>query len=90
MLKKGELREYIKYLKSQISASKVRVLVPDLGKIDETRIKKNFERIFPDKKIFIEENPELLLGIKVIDNDLIYDFNLKDSFENMTGYLEET
>lgn len=89
MLKGGELREYIKYLKSQISASKVRVLVPDLEKIDEKKIKKNFERIFPDKKIFIEQNPELLLGIKVIDSDLIYDFNLKDSFENMTGYLEE-
>lgn len=89
MLKRGELREYIKYLKTQISANKVRVLVPDLGKIDETKIKKHFSKFFPDKKIFVEQNPELLLGIKVIDNDIIYDFNLKDSFENMNGYLKE-
>lgn len=89
MLKKGELREYIKYLKTQISANKVRVLIPDLEKIDEIKIKKNFERIFPDKKILIEQNPELLLGIKVIDNDKIYDFNLRNSFDNMIEYFKE-
>lgn len=89
MLKKNELREYIKHLKTQISANKVRVLVPNLEKIDEIKIKKHFSKFFPDKKIFIEQNPELLLGIKVIDNDIIYDFNLKNSFDNMIEQFKE-
>ena len=89
-LKRSELRDYIKFLKSQIDLRLVRIQVPNLKTIDEINFKKQFSNIFPSKKIIIEENPDILLGMKIIDNDKIYDFNLKDSFESIGEHFSES
>ncbi len=80
---KHNLREYVKYLKTYDSGKKVYVLVPNLLEIDKPKIQKEFSKLFPDKKIIYKESPELILGIRVINNDKIFDFNLQNSFESI-------
>ncbi len=88
-MKRSELREYIKYLKVKIAAKTVYIFVPNLEEIDSSKTKKQFSKFFPDKKIIFEEDPDLLLGLRIVDNDKIYDFNLKNSFENITSYISD-
>lgn len=80
---KRELREYVKYLKTYDLGKKVYVLVPNLLEIDNPKMQKEFTKLFPNKKIIYKETPELILGIRVVNNDKVYDFNLQNSFESM-------
>lgn len=89
-LKRSELRDYVKFLKMQIYQRLVRIQIPNLKTVDEAKLRKQFSNIFLNKKIIIEENPQLLLGMKIIDNDRIYDFNLKDSFESINEHFVES
>ena|SRR3989344_6068680 len=78
-----QLRDYIKYIKFYDARNKITIVFPHLDKIKKTDLKA-FTKLFANKKIIYHEDPSLLLGIRVINNDLVYDFNLKDSFENIT------
>ena len=31
-----------------------------------------------------------MAGLRIVDNDMIYELNLKDSMENMVDYLQKT
>lgn len=86
-LKRYELREYIKYLKAYDMKKKVVILVPNLKESEKTAQNKEISKLFIGRKIIYREDPELLLGVRIIDNDRIYDFNLKNSFEEMTNYI---
>lgn len=89
IMKRSELRDYVKYLKAQIASKQVIIQVTKIEEIDKPKIQKQFGRLFPNKKIHLEENRDLILGLRVIDNDKIYDFNLKNYFEDMGSYLKE-
>jgi len=78
-----DLREYVKYIKAFDLQKKVYVLVPNLSEIDKPKMQKEFTKLFPNKKIIYKEDPEIILGIRVVNNDKVYDFNLQNSFENM-------
>ena len=45
--------------------------------------------IFADKKIKISQNANLLLGLKITDNDLIYDLSLLNSMKQIQNYIQE-
>ncbi len=77
-----QLRDYIKYLKFYDARNKIIIVVPHLDMIKKTDLKV-FTKFYANKKIIYQEDPSLLLGIRVINNDLVYDLNLKDSFENI-------
>ena len=88
-MKRSELREYLKYLKTKIAEKNIYVFAPNLENLDKIQLQKDFSKLFPNKKIVYKEDPELLLGLKVIDNDRIFDFNLKNSFDSMTNYIKD-
>ena len=81
-MKRKELREYIREIKSLDSKMKVRIVVPNLKTFEKKDISSLLKK-YQDKKILYEEDQSLLVGLKVIDNDLIYDFNLKNSLEEL-------
>jgi F0F1-type ATP synthase delta subunit len=80
-LNKEDLRVYIKDLKNLENRKTVRITIADEAIVPE--IKKRFEKIYPDKKIFIEVDPELMVGIRVVDYDNIYELSLQESLETM-------
>lgn len=85
-MKRKDLRQYIKYLKHYESKNKITIVIPSMEKINKKDLGR-FAKLYPNKKIEYLEDPSIILGIRLIDNDLIYDFNLKNTFENITQQI---
>jgi F0F1-type ATP synthase delta subunit len=85
LLNRQELKAYIKAIKNYEKGKSVTLLTPDSAnnKTDVNELKK----LFPDKKILLEQDKSLLAGIRIIDNDTIYDFNLKNTLQNLVSYI---
>lgn len=82
-MKRKELREYLRSVKLIDSKNKVIIIVPSLSKFKKIDLA-SFSKIYARKEIVYREDPALIVGIKVINNDLVHDFNLKNSLENIT------
>lgn len=82
LLKKEELKYYIKALK-QIENKKTITLVVSDEDIDSVaNVVEKIRKIYPDKKILIKTDPTLIAGIKVINDDLIYEVSVKQILED--------
>lgn len=85
-MKRSELRNYIKYLKYYESKNSVSIIIPNLSKINKNDLKA-IAKLYPDKKIKYVEDESIMLGVKIVDNDLIHDYNLKNTFETITQQI---
>ena len=81
-MKRRELREYLRAVKSIDAKNKVTIIVPSLSKFKKSDLSV-FLKTYANKEIIYQEDPSLLVGVKIIDNDLVHDFNLKNSLENI-------
>lgn len=86
LLKSEELKIYIKALKFAEKKSTVLVESPFTIDSDST---KEIQGVFPSKKIVYNVDPSLLLGMKITDNDDVYDLSLKNKLERIESFLEE-
>ncbi|HKC14651.1 MAG TPA: hypothetical protein VKC89_01655 [Patescibacteria group bacterium] len=85
-MKRRQLRVYIKYLKYFEARNKVIIIVPDLKLVSKKELS-SFAKLYPNKKIDYREDPSIILGVRLIDNDLIHDFNLNNSLESITAQI---
>ncbi len=81
-MRRKELREYLRAIKSIDSKNKVTIIVPSLSKFKKTDLS-NLSKIYIGKEIIYKEDPSLLVGVKIINNDIVQDFNLKNSLESI-------
>lgn len=79
LLSRADLKEYIRALKLAEKSHTVSLVLPDTKLYNNNR--KFWESTFKNKRIVVEEDPSLLLGIKVINNDMVYDMTLKNNLE---------
>lgn len=86
-LTRSELKEYIKAIKLLEKGGKIILLMPKIT--GKESLLKEIKRIYPAKKILIKEDKSLIAGIRVIDNDTIFDFNLKNTLQNLVSYVNE-
>lgn len=86
VLKRRELKEYIKALKNRENQMKVTIAAANDIEIDEFLL----SELFPEKKIDFQKDPDLLLGVKITDNDLVYNFNLKSRLEKLIEKMKES
>ena len=84
LISNTDLKKYINGLKLEEKKKNLIVSSP----IDN-QSKGMFEKLFPHKKIILKKDPSLMLGVKVEDNDIIYDFTLKSSFEKILNHIEQ-
>ena len=84
LLSKADLKKYIEGLKSAERENNLIIYSPV-----DNHYEKRFQKLFPNRKIVFVLDPSLMLGIKIIDNDKIYDFTLKNSLEKIIGYIEQ-
>lgn len=84
LLSKLDLKQYINALKLAEKKKSLIVSAP-LNNQDLTK----FEKLFPQKKILFRKDPSLMLGVKIIDNDIVYEFTLKNSLDKMLSYIEQ-
>lgn len=82
-LKREDLKVYIKSLKDIQARNTVFISVP--SKDNMPNLIKEFERLFPNKKISIELDPTLMAGIRIVDYDNVYELSIKDILEK--GFL---
>ncbi len=85
LLTKKELRLYIKALKNWERENKIIVEVASKGGFDLDGI----QELFPDKKLVVTVDPSLLLGMRLYNNDDIFEMSLKNTLEKVTEHIEE-
>lgn len=88
LLSKKKLKAYINFLKKLEDERLIRVFTP-MDKVED-KITRRIRNIFPNKKIEYLKDPDLIAGLRIIDNDVVYEFNLKDSLDNIITYLKRS
>lgn len=83
-INKSDLKKYINCLKLTEKKRSIVVSSP----IDNQDVRK-FEKLFPHKKIIFKKNPSLMLGVQIVDDDLVYNFTLKNSLDKIINYIEQ-
>lgn len=87
-LNRSDLKQYIRELKKFEQGKTVRVALPNTKMLSVSSLNR-VQNCFPKKRLIIKEDPSLLLGLTVIDNDLIYNLSLRDIFTDLNQYLLE-
>lgn len=85
LLKRKDLKLYIREIKIQERKFSVFIDVPT----NHVGIKDKFNGIFPDKKIFYRIDPTLMLGVRVVADDMLYEMNLKNTLDKILEFVEE-
>lgn len=80
-----DLKHYIEALKKQEKKLAVFIDVPMNGLV----FKKEFSRIFPNKKITWKIVPSLMLGTRIIENDMLFEMNLKNTLDKIKSSIEQ-
>ena len=85
-LSRKELKEYIRALK-QLEQKK-RIIV-DTSFVPTEAQKELFREQFSGKDVVFQVNQELLLGVKITDNDIVYDMNLKRTLDALEDFIDQ-
>ncbi len=86
-LKRKDLRSYLRALKILDQENTLFVSMPIT---DDEKVKNALQIRFPNKKIVYTLNKDLLAGIKIVNNDLLYDFTLQGKIERLIGHFYDT
>lgn len=88
ILRKKELKTYIKFIKNLKNEREIKVFTA-VGMKDKKTTDK-ITSIFPNKKVRYFIEPGIIAGIRITDNDMVYEFNLKDSLENLIAHIKQS
>ena len=80
-LSRNDLKQYIRGLKIAEKAKTISLVLPD-AKLYNISLAAGTK-----KRVKIVEDKTLLLGYKIIDNDMIYDMSLKETLEDFAQSL---
>jgi F0F1-type ATP synthase delta subunit len=86
-LSKKDLKRLLFYLKKELA--KKQVYVSSVDKLD-SEILQTLQSIFKEKEIVSISDPDLFAGIRIQDNDMIYDFSIKDKIKRTIHLLTQT
>lgn len=89
LLTRTDLKQYIKELKLLESQKNVKILIPLVNKNTKKDITSKFSKVFSGKNVMIEEDKSLILGVKIVDNDVIYDLSLKNTLNSLNTYINK-
>ncbi len=84
-LSRGELKLYIKALKNIEKNNTIFVYMPKLT--GKSGMEKDFKKNFPSKKFEFKEDSSLVAGVRIVDKDDVYDFNLQNTLKNLISYV---
>ncbi len=82
-----DLKAYLRALKLMEQQKKIYIAMPSASVYNTS--KKDLKKLFPKKELVFTEDPSLLLGMRLIDNDMVYDMNLKSRLENVIEEVEQ-
>lgn len=88
LLKRKDLKTYIRALKLEEKKHMVSVAVPVASVYNKTA--EVFFDVFPGKEVHVSEDKLLLFGAKVAADDMVYDFSLKSKLDDFLYTVEDT
>lgn len=88
-LKRSELKEYLNQLYAAESKQTVKVFIPTESEDNLKELYKSFKKIYPNKKILVAVDPNLLLGIRIENEDNIYELSLRHVLEDLVEYIKQ-
>lgn len=86
-LTRQNLKQFIRMLKVYEKKISVIVIMPFKNTEDDRKI---FEKIYKDKKIIFKTDPSIIAGVRVVENDMLYDFNLKNTLDNLRDHIKNS
>lgn len=88
LLKREDLKVYIKNLKTTEARKTVIITLPNDKGLRE--IKNYFTELYSNKRLVFKLDESLLTGIKIVDYDNVYELSLKSFLENsLKGTLND-
>ena len=84
-LNRNQLKIYIDGLKRW--RQKNTVIIESAANKSE-QVKREFKDAFEGKNVVFITRPELIVGTRIINYDMIYEMNLKDTLQNMQQYIQ--
>jgi len=84
VISRADLKKYINGLRL---SEKKRSLIVSSPIIDFDLNK--FRKLFPHKKIVFKKDPSLILGTQIVDNDIVYEFALKNFIDKILNHIEQ-
>ena len=84
-LNRSELKAYIKDVKNYRDSKTIILITSKL--LEKDRLIKDLNKLFPDKKILLKEDKSLIAGIKIINKDIIYESNIKNTLQNLVSFI---
>lgn len=87
LLSHSELKAYVRGLKLEEKKHKVYIALP--SKTIYNKMRRDLENLYKGKEILFEEDPSLLLGIRILDADMLYELSLKDRINQLAQQTEE-
>ncbi len=86
LLRRKELKKYINAVKLQELRSKVTITSAfPLDKKEQEDLK----NLFPNKTIVVQTDQSLILGLRILNTDTVYEMNIRDSLHRMSEFIEE-
>lgn len=80
MLRRKELKGYIQILKNKEKEKTVEIY---LTKLPSQKLKDVFLQVYQNKKIVYKIDKSLIGGVKIIENDMIYNLNIENILNQM-------
>lgn len=87
ILNRKDLSVYLKALKRQ--ENRLNVFIDhsfNLSALDQEILIK----LFPEKTVYFRKDPGLVWGIRILEDDKVYNLNMKSALEQMSIYLNKT
>ncbi|MBI2031129.1 MAG: hypothetical protein HYT08_00795 [Candidatus Levybacteria bacterium] len=89
-LKRSEIKKYIKILRLLERKKTIYLVLPKVTENQGTDYVLSYlNKTYPDKKIEIEKDPSLISGIKILNDDIIYNYNVKDTINNLISHINK-
>ncbi len=87
-ISRRDLKMYIRALKNWENKHSVEIFVPE-EKYKNYLKSGTIKKLFPKKKVKFDTDPSLIMGVRIISEDLIYDFDLKDTLEGLVEHIRQ-
>ncbi|OGH02464.1 MAG: hypothetical protein A2798_02290 [Candidatus Levybacteria bacterium RIFCSPHIGHO2_01_FULL_37_17] len=84
-LSRKEIKFYLKKIK--LLESKNTIMVTLVDRNTDKKIINDIRKIFKNKNVVINEDKALLAGIRILDFDNLYEYDLKSKIENISKFL---
>lgn len=88
-LKRSELKTYLRELYSLENKKTIKVFLPNDDQGNAKMVYQVFRKMYSNKKILIEIDPTLIAGIRIQNNDNIYELSFKSLFSNLLTSIEQ-